>query len=284
VPSAERITDRIVHHGEGPCWSPSWGGLRFVDMLAGDVVSLAADGSVSRRTYGEVAAVVRPRTGGGAIVAVERGFVLEGADGELERLPDVFAADPPLRMNEGGCDPDGRFYCGSIKGGAPGAAAFYRLDTDLTVSTVLQDVTVSNGFGFSPDGTLAFYNDTGTGRTDVFDYDREDGLTHRRPFAEVQDEEQNRPDGLTVDAEGGVWVALFGGAAVRRYAPDGTLDLVVDVGARQVTACAFGGADLDELYITTSRENLSDGDDPAAGSLFRFVPGVRGLPVLPFAG
>jgi len=284
VPSAERITDRIVYHGEGPCWSPTWGGLRFVDMMAGDVVSLAADGSVSRRTYGEVAAVVRPRTGGGAIVAVERGFVLEGADGELERLPDVFAADPPLRMNEGGCDPDGRFYCGSIKGGEPGAAAFYRLDTDLTVSTVLEDVTVSNGFGFSPDGALAFYNDTGTGRTDVFDYDREDGLTHRRPFATVQDEEQNRPDGLTVDAEGGVWVALFGGSAVRRYAPDGTLDLVVDVGARQVTACTFGGDDLDELFITTSRENLPDDEDPAAGSLFRFTPGVRGLPVLPFAG
>jgi sugar lactone lactonase YvrE len=282
VPSAERITDRIVHHGEGPCWSPSWGGLRFVDMLAGDVVSLAADGTVSRRSYGTVAAVVRPRTGGGAIVAV--GFVLESADGELEPLPDVFAPEPPLRMNEGGCDPDGRFYCGTIKGGEEGAGKLYRLDADLTVSTVLESVTVSNGFGFSPDGTLAYFNDTGTGRTDVFDYDREDGLTHRRPFAHVQTGELDRPDGLTVDAEGGVWVALFGGSAVRRYAPDGTLDLVVDVGARQVTACAFGGDDLGELYITTSRENLDDDDDPAAGSLFRFVPGVRGLPVLPFAG
>ncbi|NAZ83405.1 SMP-30/gluconolactonase/LRE family protein [Kineococcus sp. R8] len=280
MPSAERITDRIVYHGEGPCWSPSWGGLRFVDMLAGDVVSLAADGTVSRRTVGSVAAVVRPRTQGGAVIAVERGFVLEDADGELTALPDVFEPRPKLRMNEGGCDPDGRFYCGSLQGGEPGAGTLYRLDADLTVSTVLEGVTVSNGLGFSPDGTLAYYNDTGTGRTDVFDYDREDGLTNRRTFAQVNDESsRNRPDGLTVDAEGGVWVALFGGSAVRRYAPDGTLDAVVDVGARQVTACAFGGEALDELYITTSRENLPDDDDPAAGSLFRFTPGVRGLPV-----
>ncbi|WP_432485156.1 SMP-30/gluconolactonase/LRE family protein [Kineococcus esterisolvens] len=288
--AAERITDRVVYHGEGPCWSPSWGGLRFVDMLAGDVLTLAPSGETVRRRYGDVAAVVRPRAAGGAVVAVERGFVLEDADGSLTPLPELWGAEAGLRMNEGGCDPDGRFYVGSMAyeqagGAGEGRGSVFRLDPDGSVSTVLTGVTISNGLGFSPDGALAYYNDTPTGRTDVFDYDRDGGLTNRRPFAQVNDDSgANNPDGLCVDAEGGVWTALFGGSAVRRYAPDGTLDAVVEVGARQVTACTFGGADLDELFITTSRENLADDDDPAAGSVFRFVPGVRGLPVLPFAG
>ncbi|NAZ86364.1 SMP-30/gluconolactonase/LRE family protein [Kineococcus indalonis] len=288
--AAERITDRVVYHGEGPCWSPQWGGLRFVDMVAGDVLTLTPSGELTRRRYGDVAAIVRPRAGGGAVVAVERGFVLEDADGALTPLPELWGAAEGLRMNEGGCDPHGRFYAGSMAyeqdgGAGEGRGSIFRLDPDGSVRTVLTGVTISNGLGFSPDGALAYYNDTPTGRTDVFDYDREAGLTNRRPFAQVQDASGSaNPDGLCVDAEGGVWTALFGGSAVRRYAPDGTLDAVVEVGARQVTACTFGGADLDELFITTSRENLADDDDPAAGSVFRFTPGVRGLPVLPFAG
>jgi sugar lactone lactonase YvrE len=290
VPSAERITDRVVYHGEGPCWSGQWGGLRFVDMLAGDVISLDAAGTVWRRHVGDIAAVIRPRVGGGAVIAVERGFVLEEPDGALTPLPELWGADAGLRMNEGGCDPDGRFYCGSMaydqaEGRGTGRGTVWRLDADLSVTSVLEGVTISNGLGFSPDGRRAYYNDTPTGRTDVFDYEPVAGLTGRRPFVQVNTGGgTDRPDGLTVDAEGGVWVALFGGSAVRRYAPDGTLDLVVDVGARQVTACTFGGANLDELWITTSRENLAEDDDPAAGSLFRFSPGVRGLPVLPFGG
>ncbi|WP_369055016.1 SMP-30/gluconolactonase/LRE family protein [Kineococcus terrestris] len=286
MPAAERVTDRIVHHGEGPCWSEQWGGLRFVDMLAGDVVTLTGDGATSRAHVGDVAAVVRPRTGGGAVLAAERGFALEDADGSLTHLPELWGAGEGIRMNEGGCDPDGRFYTGSMAYDvAEGRGTLWRLDPDGTTTPVVTGVTISNGFGFSPDGRLAYYNDTPTGRTDVFDYDRDAGLLDRRPFVTVNDDSgTNRPDGLTVDAEGGVWVALFGGSAVRRYAPDGTLDEVVEVGARQVTACAFGGPDLADLYITTSRENLAEDDDPAAGSVFRYRPGVRGLPVLPFAG
>ncbi|WP_432510392.1 SMP-30/gluconolactonase/LRE family protein [Kineococcus sp. SYSU DK001] len=288
--AAERITDRIVGHGEGPCWSPTWGGLRFVDLYEGDVVTLAPDGSTSRRHYGEVVAITRPRVGGGAVVAVERGIVLEDASGELVPLPELWGPEAGLRMNEGGCDPDGRFYAGNMAydqadGKGTGRATVFRLDPDGTTTPVVEGVTISNGLGWSPDGTLAYYNDTPTGKTDVFDYSREGGLTNRRTFAQVNDESgRNRPDGLTVDAEGGVWTALFGGSAVRRYAPDGTLDAVVEVGARQVTACTFGGEDCSELFITTSREGLADDDDPAAGSVFRYVPGVRGLPALPFAG
>jgi sugar lactone lactonase YvrE len=185
-------------------------------------------------------------------------------------------------MNEGGCDPDGRFYCGSMAyDQRPGAGALHRLDPDGSVQVVLPELTISNGLEWSPDGSLAYYVDTPTGRVDVFDYDAERGLTGRRPFARPT---PGHPDGLTVDAEGGVWVALFDGGAVHRYTPGGVLDGVVELPTPQVTACTLGGPDLDRLYVTTSAENLEPGTDPLAGSLFAADVGVRGRPVREFAG
>lgn len=277
---AEQVSDPVTYHGEGPVWSSSWGGLRLVDMLAGDVLTLHEDGTLDRRHVGTVAAVVRPRRGGGAVVGVERGFVLEEPDGGLTRLDDVWS-DDRVRMNEGGCDPDGRMYCGSMAyEQTAGAGSLYRLDPDLSVHVVLEGVTISNGLEWAPDGRRAYYNDTTTHRISVFEYDAEAGLTGRRTFVDVD----GNPDGLTVDAEGGVWTALFGSGVVHRYTPDGVLDAVVEVPARQVTACTFGGDGLDRLFVTTSRENLDPGDDPLAGSVFAVPAGVRGLPVREFAG
>ena len=280
---AEQVTGPVTYHGEGPVWSERWGGLRWVDMLAGDVLSLAADGAIDRRHVGNVAAVIRPRRQGGAVIGVERGFALEDADGAIRHLGELWT-DTHVRMNEGGCDPDGRFYCGSMAyDQRPGAGALYRLDPDDSVHVVLENVTISNGLEWNPDGSRAYYNDTPTQRIDVFDYDGESGLTGRRPFAEIPTE-AGGPDGLTVDEEGGVWVALYGGGAVRRYNPEGVLDEVIEVPAKQVTACTFGGSDLDQLFITTSREGLGSGDDPLAGSVFRSAVGVASLPVREFAG
>ncbi|HEY0718125.1 MAG TPA: SMP-30/gluconolactonase/LRE family protein, partial [Streptosporangiaceae bacterium] len=133
-------------------------------------------------------------------------------------------------------------------------------------------------------GDQMFYIDTPTHRVDVFDYDAATGTpSGRRPLVHV-DPGRGAPDGMALDAEGGMWVAIHRGHAVHRYLPDGTLDTVVEVPPAQVTACAFGGPGLDELYITTSRENLPDGEDPLAGALFRVKPGVRGLPLGTFAG
>jgi sugar lactone lactonase YvrE len=279
---AEQITDPVAYHAEGPVWSARWGGLRWLDMLAGDVLSLAADGSINRRHVANVVAVVRPRRRGGAVIGVERGFALENSDGTITPLGEVWT-DSHIRMNEGGCDPDGRFYCGSMAyDQRPGAGALYRLDPEGSVHAVLEDVTVSNGLEWSPDGSRAYYNDTATHRIDVFDYDRESGLTGRRRFAEIPDEGQ--PDGLTVDERGGVWVALWNGGVVQRYTPEGALDEVIEVPAKKTTACAFGGPNLDHMFITTSREGLEPGTDPLAGSLFRAMPGVTGLPVREFAG
>ncbi|MBA9003101.1 SMP-30/gluconolactonase/LRE family protein [Thermomonospora cellulosilytica] len=283
LPHAERNTDAVTFHGEGPVWSSRWGGLRWVDMLAGDVMSLGADGTIGRRHVGGAAAALRPRRGGGAVIGVERGFALEDADGTLTHLPELWA-DQSVRMNDGGCDPDDRFYCGSMAyDKTTGAGALYRLDPDGSTAVVLDGVTVSNGLKWSPDDALAYYVDTATQQVAVFDYDRASGLTGRRTFVSIP-EEDGAPDGLTVDAQGGVWVALNQGGEVHRYTPAGVLDEVVEVPVRGVTACTFGGPALDELFITTSREGLAPGDDPSAGSLFRAAVGVKGRPVREFAG
>ena len=276
----EQLTDRVAYHGEGPVWSERWGGLRWLDMLAGDLLSLAPDGTVGRRHVGSIVAAVRPRQQGGAVLGVERGFALEDADGTITPLDELWSGDE-VRMNEGGCDPDGRFYCGSMDyDQRPGAGSLYRLDPDRSVHVVLSEVTVSNGLEWSPDGARAYYNDTATYQVSVFDYDADAGLQGRRVLVELD----RRPDGLTVDAQGGVWVALSDGGAVRRYTPEGVLDTVIEVPARKVTACTFGGTELEQLFITTSREGLAEGEDPLAGALFAAVPGVNGMPVREFAG
>jgi sugar lactone lactonase YvrE len=279
----EQVTGPDADHGEGPVWHAGWPGLRWVDMLAGDVLELdATTGQVRRTHVGTVAAALRPVAGGGTVVAVERGFALAGDDlGDLTELGELWT-DPGVRMNEGGCDPDGRFYCGSMAyDEQTGAGTLYRLDADGQVVPVLRDVTISNGLAWSPDGATAYYVDTPTGSVDAFDYDSDTGLTGRRSVIRIPDED-GTPDGLTVDAAGRVWVALWDGHAVRCYEPDGTLVEQLEVPATQVTACTFGGPALDTLFITTSRHDIDPGTQPAAGALFAAKVGAVGQPTLPY--
>lgn len=285
--TARPVTAAVADHGEGPVWHPSFAGVRWVDMHAGDILELRGPDDVVRTHVGTVAAAFRPRRGGGVVLADERGFVLLDADLAVEeRLPELWS-DPGVRMNEGGADPAGNFWCGSMAyDESAGGGALYRLTPDGTATQVLDGVSISNGLGFSPDGTRAYYVDTPTDRVDVFDH-AGGALTNRRPAFAIADG-PGHPDGLTVDAEGGVWVALFAGAAVHRYSPDGDLLAVVPLPAAQVTACTFGGAELGTLYVTTSRHGLDDdarSAQPLAGALFAVdAPGVHGLPALEFAG
>ena len=288
---AERITDSICGHAEGPYWSDTWGGLRWVDMLAGDVMHLDTAGAASALrgpavtdgpggavtrlpTPSPVVACVRPASSGGAVLALEKGFALEDADGTIDPLPPLW--DEDVRMNEGAIAPDGSFLCGTMGYGAPqGAASMWRLHPDGTTTSEFGDLTISNGLAFSADGTRAYYVDTPTGRVDVFDWSDADGLVHRRPFADLA-EEDGHPDGLCLDAEGNVWVAMHSGHQVLGLDARGAVIERIAVDARQVTACTFGGEDRSTLFITTSRENLADGEDPSAGSLFAVRPGVSG--------
>ncbi|MFJ6658948.1 SMP-30/gluconolactonase/LRE family protein [Streptomyces sp. NPDC091377] len=282
---AEQWSAVVTHHGEGPGWDPHARRLRIVDQLAGDLVTLAPDGTVEeRRHLGAVLAAWRPRRAGGLVLAVERGFALLGTDGTLTTGPEQWT-DPTIRMNDGACDPSGAFYCGSMAYDArPGAARVHRLAPDGTTSVAHTGVTVSNGLVWAADGTFAYYTDTATGTVSRVTADPESGrFTDVAPWVSV-DPATGAPDGIALDAEGGVWVALWGGSAVHRYTPDGTLDAVVAVGARQVSACAFGGDDGGTLYLTTSRQHLTADEDPAAGAVFAVRPGVTGHPLSAYAG
>jgi sugar lactone lactonase YvrE len=280
---ARQVSDPIAFHGEGPLWDAPRNRLLFVDMLAGAVVALH-DGAVDRHPVGSVAAVIRPRSRGGFVLAVERGITF--ADEALEvvtPLPEVFASTS-IRMNEGGCDPHGRLYVGTMAyDERPGAGTLYRVDPDLVVHVALPSVTVSNGLQWSADGTLVFYNDTPTGRVDVFDFDAATGeFSARRTFVTLPDGAV--PDGMAIDSEDGIWVAVWGGSAVLHYDASGLLADIVELPVTQVTACAFGGPDLRTLFITTSRLAIAEGTQPLAGSIFSIDAGVRGAIPFPFAG
>ncbi|MDG4825759.1 SMP-30/gluconolactonase/LRE family protein [Asanoa sp. WMMD1127] len=279
----EQVTDRLAGHGEGPAWDAATGRLHWVDMMAGDMLSLApGDGAVTRTPVSSVVCAIRPRRGGGLVLAVERGFALLDPGSSAPRiLPEVWS-DETVRMNDGGCDPRGRFYCGSMATDErPGGGALYRLDPDLSVTVVLEGVSISNGLAWTRDGGTAYYVDSGTQRIDLFTVDGAGELVDRRPFVTVP-AEVGTPDGLCLDAEGGVWVALWDGAAVHRYDADGELAAVIPMPVARPTACAFGGPSLDELYITTSRQGP---DDPEpSGALFRARPGVTGFADYRFAG
>jgi sugar lactone lactonase YvrE len=281
---ATQATDPIAFHGEGPFWDAAADRLLLVDMLAGDVLSLDADAAIGRHRVGTVAAAIRARRSGGYVVAVERGFAF--ADSRLESvesLDEVF--DTTLnRMNDGGCDPQGRFYCGTMAyAETPGAASLYRLDPDGSVHTVLSDVTISNGLQWSADGSRAFYNDTPTGEIAIFDFDGATGeFSNRRTFAKLADD--GLPDGLAIDSNDGLWVAVWGGSAVQHFDSRGVLEEVIELPVSNVTACTFGGVDFETLYITTSRLGLAPDAQPLAGSVFTADVGVRGAPQHDFAG
>lgn len=281
---AEQLTAAVCEHGEGPAYSPRWAGPRWVDMLAGELLELDASGEISRRRVGEVAAVVRARRDGGWLVATQRAIALadgDGLDSPLAERPELWS-DPGIRANDGGCSPDGAFYLGSMAyDETPGAGTLYRIDPTGAAGPVVEKVTVSNGLGWSPDGTRAYYVDTKTDRIDLFDWSADTGLTGRRPWTEVP----GWPDGLAVDAEGGVWVATYLTGEVRHYDAGGSLDAVVELPVTHATAVAFTGPGLDELVVTTSRLGISVDDEPGAGALFVVrEPGVRGLPLHEFGG
>lgn len=276
---AVRETDVRLHHGECPVWWPDGSGLRLVDMLAGDLIRLVGPDEVVRQHVGCTVAAPRPRRTGGAVLGVDRGFVLLREDGTQERaVPDV-SDGAGLRMNDGGCDPYGRYWCGTA-GGAAGAASLHRLDPDATVITLLRGLTTSNGLGWTKDGRLAYYVDSQTGRVDVLETTPEGEVVDRRQFATAP---RGVPDGLVVDERDGVWVALWDGGAVVRFSPEGEIDRVVEVPTPHVTACTLGGDDLQTLYVTTSKHGL-ERDDGCAGAVFSVRVDVPGVPADEFAG
>ncbi|MFJ5809605.1 SMP-30/gluconolactonase/LRE family protein [Streptomyces sp. NPDC093093] len=284
---------------EGPVWHAGRGDLLWVDIPAGLVhraplVARDDDSGLPDLGPGTTVSLDRPvgavalRACGGLLVAAGTAFLNVDDTGVATQFaaPDVPDDGTPRRMNDAKCDPGGRLLAGTMAcDGTPGAGSLYRLDPDGTVTTLLDSVTISNGLGWSPDGRLLYYADSPTRRVDVFDHDPVTGaLTARRPFAATGP--AGVPDGLAVDTEGRVWVAVWGAGQVRAYTPDGALHAVVTVPASHVSSCAFVGPDLDLLVITTAADGLTPEQlsaEPHAGRLFICRPGATGLPVPPFA-
>ena len=197
----------------------------------------------------------------------------------------VEADDPATRMNDGKVDPAGRFWAGTmLDDEGPGGGALYRLDADLRVTQMLKPVSIANGLDWTDDGREMLYIDTTTQRVDRIEYDAATGdLGARRPWVTIP-EGAGHPDGMTLDAEGCAWVAMWGGWCVVRFSPDGVPVSRIDVPAASASSCAFGGPDLDQLFITTAQWPDPDTAAPGAGGLYVARPGVRGRPPTAFAG
>lgn len=280
----EVVVDGRATLGECPVWDPEQQSLLWVDILAGEVHRYRPGGedTVVLKLDVPIGAVA-PRAGGGLVLAAGRGFALH-----TKETTWLGSVDRGERMNDGKCDPAGRFWAGTmIDESSPGKAGLYRLETDGRIVPVLGSVTLSNGLGWSPDGGTMYYIDTPARTVDAFDFDLDTGvIANRRVLVDLRQAE-GRPDGLTVDSEGAIWVAMARGWSVRRYDARGALDRVIRLPAQKVTSCTFGGPALDELYITTARDGLTSealAGQPYAGALFRFRPGVAGLPPNPYRG
>lgn len=276
--------------GEGPWWDARTETLLWVDI---DGRRLArydpASGRMVTRDLDQRASAVMGRATGGLALVMEDGLWVTDTDaGPVRRIAGIEPDDPLTRMNDASCDRLGRLWVGSMAHSArPGAGALYRVDLDGSVERVLVDVTISNGIDWSPDDRHMYFIDSATRRVDVLDYDLATGCpTGRRALIELP-EGTGLPDGMTVDAEGYLWVALWDGWSVRRYSPSGDLDRIVWLPVARVTSCAFGGPNLSDLYITSASAGLSASElarQPLAGGLFVVQPGVRGLEATPFGG
>jgi sugar lactone lactonase YvrE len=271
--------------GECPAWLPDVGLLQRVDITASAIVRLDVETGREERcaTDGHVGFAL-PAPGGGLVAGVERRLVRLAAPGAPPTLiAEVERGRSDNRFNDAAFDPAGRLWAGTMsRVRAPGSAALYRVSADGDVERAIAGATISNGLDWNLDFTLLYYVDSTTQQIDAIAFDLDRGrLGARRRFASV-DPDDGLPDGLTVDADGGVWLALFGGGAVRRYLPDATLDAEYRLPVTNPTSLAFGGADLSDLYVTSAKHRLSPEQlarEPLAGSVLRLRPGVRGRTV-----
>jgi sugar lactone lactonase YvrE len=263
--------------GEGPVWDGDDGVVLWVDIPAGRLhrtdPASGADRPVDLPQ--PVGAVVRQA--GGYALAVRDGFAHLDAGDRFELVFDL--AVPGVRMNDGKVAPDGSFWAGSMADPPhPGRGRLYRLAPGWErVEVALENLGISNGLAWSPDGRLLYFIDTPTRRVDRFDAEPGTARLERRsPVVELPSGEGN-PDGMAIDSEGCLWVALAHSGRVGRFTPDGRLDAVVELPVPQVTSCCFGGDQGDVLFITTGRRGAAPGDR-RAGGLFAACPGVSGPP------
>ena len=252
---------------EGPRWDAATGRLLWVD-IEGCELHVLESGEDRAIGLDAMVGVAAPTSSGAVLVALADRLALVDLADESVRTLVRLPHGPALRSNDGACDAAGRFWIGTMGlDETPGAGALYRYDGRL--ERVLDEVTLSNGIGWTRDDTRMYYIDSPVQRVDIFDFEVASGrIDDRRPFVSI-DESEGIPDGLTVDDEGGVWVALYGGSCVHRYDESGRLDAVLEVPALNVTSCCFGGDDGRSLFVTTAAPD---------GNVYVTQPGVSGPP------
>jgi sugar lactone lactonase YvrE len=280
--------------GEGPLWDERDQILWWIDILGRRIHRLdPASGDHTEVTVEQEPGAIVPRASGGLVAAVRDGFAAIGADGSLSMLAPVEADNPANRMNDGKCDSAGRFWAATMAFDCTsGAGTLYVLEPDSTVRATITGLTIGNGLAWTADDTTMYYIDSTTQRVDAFDFDIDKGLLgERRQVVEIPPSDRpgklRVPDGMCIDQEGYLWVAVYGSGQVQRYAPDGSLDTVVEVPAENVTCPAFGGTDLRDLYITTAAQELSPEEleqQPHAGGLFRVRTDVAGTAPYAYRG
>ncbi len=282
-------TDAVL--AEGPSWDADNDLLYWVDIEGMKVHVYDPETDTDRSIdVGQRVGAVAARKSGGLVLAMHHGFYLLDLETEkLTPISDPEADRPNNRFNDGKCDAAGRFLAGTLdfEEKEP-LGAFYRMDTDRSVTKLFGDVTISNGLAWSPDNGTMYYIDTPKRRVDAFDYDIETGTpSNGRTVVEIPAGEGG-PDGMASDSEGMIWVAQWGGWKVSRWNPaTGKLIGEIKMPVERVTACAFGGKDLDELYVTTARRDLDEEGmkkQPLAGKVFRVKVGIKGLPTYKFGG
>lgn len=263
---------------EGARWHEQREELLWVDILGRRIhrATLMRDGRPGRIETVELdrdLGVVAPAAAGGYVAAATRAFLFVDDSGAVIELASLTDATSDVRFNDGACDERGRFWVGTMAyDKSPGAGALYRLELDGSISTVLTDLTIPNGIGWSPDGAVMYLNDSGTGCLYGFDVDLSTGEPRNRRTLVAFQQPGAAPDGLTLDDRGDIWVAVYGGWAVHHYSPRGKLLSVVELPVAQATSCAFGEADRGMLFVTTGREQLDAqalASQPDAGRIFR---------------
>jgi sugar lactone lactonase YvrE len=283
---AEPVGDVKAVLGEGPYWVPEDDCLLWVDVHHGQLHrSYFPSADTATMDLCAVSAAF-PAVGGGILTAGGSKLALHLPEERGGQWTTRVVAEVPgregIRFNDAAVDPAGRVWVGSMHiDEAEPLGELYRLDAGGVLTTVVKGVTVSNGIGWSPDGSRMYYADSPVRRIDMFDYDPAAGeAVARRVFTDLSAFD-GVPDGLTVDADGFVWVAMWGGGVLRRFAPDGTQDAVLQVPVSQPTSCAFGGPGMGDLYVTSASVGLTAAElesQPLAGRLLRLRPGPVGLP------
>ena len=286
----EVFADLRADVGEAPHWDDPTKSLLFVDLTAGVVFRYDQSGvKLGSFSVGQEVGAVVPRRGGGLVLAVRDGIAVASDTGEgFELTAPVERDTPGNRMNDAKCDPAGRLLAGTTAFDfSPHSAALYLVEPDWSFKQVVRDVTQSNGMAWSPSGSRMYFIDSATQGVDVFDYDVGTGSVSNRRRLVTIERGHGTPDGMTADDKGNLWVACFGGAAVRCFSPSGVQLAEVVFPVTQVTSCTFGGPGLADLYVTSAAYRLSPGQlkrQPHAGATFVCRPGAVGMPASPFAG